>query len=116
MYVFSVASRRGFTLIELLIVPGVIGLIVGGMLAGQSQIKSRAIRAQISQDGYLLDSGDHNLWGFRRWKIIREIFWSWSAAFRPRRLAGRICFNSAGQKDSAAHADRKSTRLNSSHL
>ena len=49
MYVFSVASRRGFTLIELLIVPGVIGLIGGGMLAGQSQIKSRAIRAQISQ-------------------------------------------------------------------
>src|ERR1019366_9451105 len=49
MYVFSVASRRGFTLIELLIVPGVIGLIVGGMLAGQSQIKSPAIRAQISQ-------------------------------------------------------------------
>jgi prepilin-type N-terminal cleavage/methylation domain-containing protein len=39
----------GFTLIELSIVLVVIGLIVGGVLAGQSLISAAAVRAQITQ-------------------------------------------------------------------
>lgn len=40
---------QGFTLIELSIVLVIIGLIVGGILAGQDLIRAAAIRAQISQ-------------------------------------------------------------------
>jgi prepilin-type N-terminal cleavage/methylation domain-containing protein len=42
-------SRQGFTLIELSIVLVIIGLLVGGVLAGQSLIAAAAVRAQISQ-------------------------------------------------------------------
>jgi prepilin-type N-terminal cleavage/methylation domain-containing protein len=42
-------KRCGFTLIELSIVLVIIGLIVGGVLAGQSLINAAAVRAQISQ-------------------------------------------------------------------
>jgi prepilin-type N-terminal cleavage/methylation domain-containing protein len=41
--------QGGFTLIELSIVLVVIGLIVGGVLAGQSLIAAAAVRAQITQ-------------------------------------------------------------------
>ncbi len=39
----------GFTLIEMSIVLVIIGLIVGGVLAGQSLISAAAVRAQINQ-------------------------------------------------------------------
>jgi len=42
-------STSGFTLIELSIVLVIIGLIVGGVLAGQSLIRAAEVRAQISQ-------------------------------------------------------------------
>ena len=41
--------RSGFTLIELAIVLTIIGLIVGGVLVGQSLLGAAAVRAQISQ-------------------------------------------------------------------
>jgi prepilin-type N-terminal cleavage/methylation domain-containing protein len=41
--------RRGFTLIELSIVLVIIGLIVGGVLAGQNLINAAAVRSQITQ-------------------------------------------------------------------
>jgi prepilin-type N-terminal cleavage/methylation domain-containing protein len=41
--------RQGFTLIELSIVLVIIGLIVGGILLGQTLISAAAVRAQISQ-------------------------------------------------------------------
>jgi prepilin-type N-terminal cleavage/methylation domain-containing protein len=41
--------RDGFTLIEMAVVLVIIGLIVGGILAGQSLISAAAVRAQISQ-------------------------------------------------------------------
>jgi prepilin-type N-terminal cleavage/methylation domain-containing protein len=41
--------RRGFTLIELSIVLVVLGLIVGGVLVGQSLVNSARGRAQITQ-------------------------------------------------------------------
>lgn len=42
-------DKRGFTLIELSIVLVIIGLIVGGVLAGQDLIKAAQIRATIAQ-------------------------------------------------------------------
>jgi prepilin-type N-terminal cleavage/methylation domain-containing protein len=42
-------GRGGFTLIELSIVLVVIGLLVGGVLAGQHLISAAAVRAQITQ-------------------------------------------------------------------
>jgi prepilin-type N-terminal cleavage/methylation domain-containing protein len=42
-------SRRGFTLIELAVVIVIIGLIVGGVVVGQSLINAAAVRAQLSQ-------------------------------------------------------------------
>ncbi|HZQ55291.1 MAG TPA: prepilin-type N-terminal cleavage/methylation domain-containing protein [Bryobacteraceae bacterium] len=42
-------NRAGFTLIELSVVLVVIGLIVGGVLAGQDLIRAASVRATISQ-------------------------------------------------------------------
>src|SRR5580658_7858400 len=42
-------GAAGFTLIELSIVLVIIGLIVGGVLAGQDLIRAAAARAQITQ-------------------------------------------------------------------
>lgn len=42
-------ERQGFTLIELSIVLVIIGLVVGGILAGRELIEAASIRAQISQ-------------------------------------------------------------------
>jgi prepilin-type N-terminal cleavage/methylation domain-containing protein len=55
------ASQKGFTLVELSIVLVIIGLIVGGVLAGQSLITAAKIRAQMTQ----LDQFDAGFNAFR---------------------------------------------------
>ncbi len=46
----EVSGRGGFTLIELSIVLVIIGLIVGGVLAGHDLIKAEQARTRMSQD------------------------------------------------------------------
>ncbi len=48
-YTLDSAKKRGFTLIEMSIVLVIIGLIVGGILVGQSLIDAAGMRATISQ-------------------------------------------------------------------
>jgi prepilin-type N-terminal cleavage/methylation domain-containing protein len=51
MQMMAASSKHGFTLIELSIVLLIIGLIVGGVLAGQNLIFAAGVRATISQIG-----------------------------------------------------------------
>lgn len=41
--------RKGFSLVELSIVLVILGLLVGGVLAGKDLIRSAAVKSQISQ-------------------------------------------------------------------
>ena len=45
--------KRGFTLVELSIVLVIIGLIIGGILAGQSMVSNSKVTAQVQQYGQL---------------------------------------------------------------